>query len=117
MTLERQDIPNWAKEERVKDVRWIIQNLPIFWSIASVSFEYQGRGLVYVDATLQPAKKSYPFYYLPRRIIDEQSDEKVQHMVRDYDPIREFVIMLQKTDVKSSTYRIKHPDLSTPTSE
>jgi hypothetical protein len=74
MTAEREepDIPEWAREERQSDLKWIAENLPSFWPAAQAQFAARGRGVVVIDTTQQPDPNAgHPMYYLPRELAEE----------------------------------------------
>lgn len=54
MTSENPKSPDWAHQERQADLDWIGENLPIFWTAATLAFEDAGRGAIVVDTTVQP---------------------------------------------------------------
>ena len=107
MTPENRDIPGWARREREGDLGWIAENLYVFSGIASVAFEDEGRGAIVVDTTIQPMPGAgNPFGYFPQELIEGQDDEDITRMVAEYDPTQEFVVVLLKSDDRTSTYRV-----------
>src|SRR5215208_4282535 len=110
MTAEREgrDIPDWAKEERTSDLRWIAENLPSFWPAAQAQFAAQGRGVIVIDTTQQPDPNAgHPMYYLPRELAEQTGDNDVMRMLNAYAPEREFVVLLLKPEERTSTYRVQ----------
>jgi len=100
-------IPDWAQQERVHDQAWIAENLSIFEPAARTAFAEQGRGAFLVDTTVCPPGQGHPFAYEPQAYIDEHGDEDVQRMVREYDPEREFVLVMLKPYERVSIYRVQ----------
>lgn len=78
----------------------------VFWPAATMAFEDQGRGAIFVDTTSRPTGEGHPFGYYPQGLIEDGADEDVKRMVREYDPGREVVIVLLKSEDHTSTYRI-----------
>ena len=103
------DIPEWARQERLADTGWIRENYHVFWPTVTRAYKDLGRGVIIIDTTQQPIPGSgHPFGYFVQEQIEEHGDEDTKRMVREYNPQREFVVMLLKPDERSSTYRIKH---------
>lgn len=108
MTLESPKLPDWARKERQGDLNWIRKNLDIFQLVATAAFEDTGRGAIVVDTTSRPLPdKGHPFGYLSQEQIDEYDDEDIRRMVREYDPEQELVVVLQKSENRTSTYRVR----------
>lgn len=112
---ERRHIPNWAKEERERDLAWIGENLHVFWPAAQRGFQESGRGAIVIDTTTLVRHEkgmSNPFIYLAEKAIEEkESLVNALRMVRQYDPSWEFVSVLLKPEGRESTYRIGVPAL------
>jgi len=107
MTPENPDIPAWARRERQADLGWIAENLDVFSAIASVAFENSGRGAIVVDTTSQAMPGAgHPFGYFSQEQIEELGDEDTSHMVTEYEPTQEFVVVLLKREDHVSTYRV-----------
>jgi hypothetical protein len=109
MTAEHdhRQIPEWAQRERVLDQKWIAENLYVFEPAAQTAFAEQGRGALLVDTTVSPEGKGHPFKYASQAYIDEHGSEDDQRMVREYDPEREFVLVMLKPGDQVSTYRVR----------
>ena len=112
MPTERPNqIPEWAKRERNEDLRWIQENLYVFFPAALSEFEKVGRGAIVTDITTLVSHsegESHPFFYLPLQGIEEQKWGDVIRMVRGYDPTWELVTVLIKQG-RESSYRIGIP--------
>ena len=107
MTPENREIPDWAHRERQADLAWIQENLDVFWAAATVAFEGAGRGAVVVDTTLEPIPGAgNPFGYFSQEQLEDQADEDTKRMAAEYDPTHEFVLLLLKSDNRTSTYRV-----------
>ena len=109
MSPEQQSrFPSWAERERQGDMQWIGENLHILWSAAIVAFESKGRGAVVVDTTSQPVSGAgNPFTYLSQIELEPLPDEDMRRILRGYDPVRELVVVLLKSQQRTSTYRVK----------
>ena len=101
-------IPDWAREERLRDMAWIGENFAVFWSAAEMMLAEQGRGAIVVDTTMQPEPEwGNPFVYLPQGEVEESFDEDAQRMVQQYEPEQEIVIVLLKPEERVSAYRVQ----------
>ncbi len=108
--------PEWAERERAGDLRWIQENLHIFFPAARQAFEQSGRGAIVTDITVIPVQHEkgvgHPFAYLPLSVIEAHQAEAVWgdvvRMVKAYDPSWELVCVLLKKG-RESAYRIGVP--------
>ncbi len=89
------------------DQKWITENLYVFEPAAKTWFAEQGRGALLVDITVAPEGKGNPLKYAPQMFIDQHGSEDDQRMVREYDPEREFVLVMLKPNERVSTYRVR----------
>lgn len=104
----KREIPEWAQKERQGDLGWIRENLHVFWPVATLAFDEVGRGVIVVDTTQQPIPgDGNPFAYLSQEQIEEHDDEDTKRLVREYNPKKEFVILLLKAENRNSTYRVQ----------
>lgn len=109
MSRAERTIPDWAAQERGRDLDWIQENLHIFWPAAQSNYQEQGRGAIVVDTMSRPTGAGNPFAYLPEVGIVQMKDQDALRMVRAYDPTWEFVTMLFKSQDRVSTYRVRVP--------
>jgi hypothetical protein len=89
MTTENRggDIPDWAREERQRDIAWIRENIHTFRAVARITFTERGRGAIVVDTTSIPVEgMGHPFAYYLQNTIEETDDEDTKRMVAEYDP-------------------------------
>ena len=101
--------PRWAEKERSGDMAWIRENLHIFWPAARTGYEAVGRGALGVDTTqtfVHEGGVGHPFGYLNQATVEQQGDEDMKRMVKEYDPSWEMVTALFKPHDRLSTYRI-----------
>ena len=116
MTPEIETIPDWARQERESDLAWIVANLDQFSVTAKRAFIEAGRCAIFVDTTIQLAPDAaHPYGYVLQVQIEEAANDDTKRMVKEYDPLREFVVVLLKPGDRVSTYRISAipPDDST----
>jgi len=107
MTPEHHNIPDWARQERQADLDWIKENLDVFWASATLAFDGAGRGAVFVDTTIEPLPGAgHPFAYFDQEQVEEFGCEDTRRMVVEYDPTHELVLVLLKSDDRTSTYRV-----------
>lgn len=70
-----------------------------------------GRGAIVVNAIDWPLEGPPPsqvtFGYFTQAKVGRYDNEDTKRMVREYDPIQEMVLVLQKEEHHSSTYRIR----------
>lgn len=107
----KEKIPEWAAKERGDDLRWIRENMRVFWPAARETFERVGRGALIVDTNVVERQEGHagnPIYYLPAQQIEENAWLAAIKMVREYEPSWEFVIVLLKKN-RESAYRIGIP--------
>ena len=105
--MKKQQIPRWAREDRLSDLVWITENLEILWPVAHEQFQKHGPGAIVVDTTVRPIGTGHPFTYMPRSTVNASSSADTQRMVREYDPKSEMVIVLLKKIRRESTYRVQ----------
>jgi len=60
-----------------------------------------------VDTTSRPTGEGHPFGYFTQSFLDEYDHEDIQRMVREYDPDKEFVLVMLKPKDRISTYRVQ----------
>ena len=108
MTPENRNLPDWARRERQADFAWISDNLDVFWTGATAAFEDAGRGAILVDATSEPDPGACnPFAYFPQEQLKDQSDDDTKRIVSEYDPTEELLLVLLKSDNRTSTYQVR----------
>ena len=107
MKEEKPDLPAWALRERQSDLGWIAENLHVFLPVVESASDEIGRGAIVVDTTSRPTGEGNPFGYLSQAEIDQHDDEDIKRMVQEYDPANEFVVVLLKSDDRTSSYRVQ----------
>jgi hypothetical protein len=119
MTTERHPAANQSPSEKQQDLEWIDQNRDIFWLSSTTAYEEIGRGVLLVDLCHVSQGIGQPFSYYAEGELEIDEEELKRHL-DDYDPSREFIVVLQKP-TSSSIYRGYRPgigwmaDLSTRT--
>lgn len=105
---ERGSFPDWAEEERPRDLVWIKENLDVFWTVSTDAFEEVGRGAIFVDTTAEPVPDmGNPFAYFSQEQVEEFGNDDTRRMVTEYDPAQELVLVLLKSGDRASTYRLQ----------
>jgi len=105
---ERHELPDWEQEECQRDIDWITEHMPLFWTAATSAFRGGGRGAIIVDTTsLAVEGMGHPFGYFLQATIEEIDDDNVKQTVRAYQPERECVIVLLKPENRANTYRVQ----------
>lgn len=99
-------IPPEAEQERLDDMAWLNENLPVFWPIAQTAYEEIGRGAIVTDLTVDVESGGHPFAYCSQEVIVAFGDPDTIRMVEQYEPDQQFVSMLFKVGGRISTYRI-----------
>jgi hypothetical protein len=111
MRPESENIPDWARREREADLDGIAENLDVFHAASSLAFEEAGRGAIVVDTTIQPSPGlGHPFGYFSQEQVEKAANDDTKRMVREYDPMQEFVLVLLKPEDRTSTYRVRMPE-------
>jgi hypothetical protein len=101
----RASVPKWAAGDRVADIGWIGENLHIFWPLAQEQYRLNGRGTLCVLTTVQIGP-GHPIFYQTQTEVEQVGDEDCLRLIQAYEPERELVITLFKTENKMSSYRI-----------
>ena len=99
--------PDWAEQDRQKDMAFIQENADIFQLASANAFFDAGRGAVVVETTIMDKDEWHPIAYYSEKAVELDFDEDTQRMVREYEPMEEFVIVLLKPKERTSTYRIR----------
>ncbi len=60
-----------------------------------------------MDTTSRPTGEGNPFGYFVQEIVEQEDDEDIKRMVREYNPNEELVIVLIKSQDRTSTYRVR----------
>ncbi len=109
MTKERRQSLNQSPSERRHDLAWIAENRDVFWLSAPTAFEEIGRGALLVDLINEPLERGHPFSYHAEGEL-EVEDEDLKRYLNDYDPGREFIVVLLKPDSRA-IYCGRRPDI------
>jgi hypothetical protein len=106
--IENGPIPDWAEKERTGDLFWIMANLHVLWPAAQNAYATKGRGALVVDLTTRLGT-GHPFFYATKANVVEYDDPDALRMVNQYNPKLELVIILFKSEERTSTYRLQPP--------
>ncbi|MFC1923653.1 hypothetical protein ACFLY4_10240, partial [Chloroflexota bacterium] len=91
-----------SSQEHRRDSDWIEENSAVFWSTATVACEQIGPGAIVVDLSKTSKSGGYQFRYTTQGEI-ELRDEGLDRLLREYNPHREYVVVLLKSN---DQYRI-----------
>lgn len=105
--IEQEKTPEWAAQEREKDLGWIQENLELFWQTASKGAVVVGRGALVVDVATKPMGERNYFTYITQEDIERFEDEESLRLIKQYVPETEFVIMFLKPKERTSSYQIR----------
>jgi len=96
--------------EHQHDREFIEENRTLFWLVSTVACEQSETGAIVVDMKEPPTEMRYPFRYLTKGEI-EYKDKHLESLLREYDPHREFVIVLSKSNDDFKVYLGKAPQM------
>jgi hypothetical protein len=83
--------------EHRKESEWVEENRSLFWLVATVAWEQTGPGAIIVDLSKSSNDGGYLFRYMTQGEI-ELRDNHLDRLLREYNPHREFVVVLLKTN-------------------
>lgn len=78
-------------------MEWVEENRSLFWLVATVAWEQTGPGAIIVDLSKPSNDGGYLFRYMTQGEI-ELRDNHLDRLLREYNPHREFVVVLLKTN-------------------
>ena len=90
-------------QENKKDIDWIGENSVLFWTTATVACEQIGPGAIVVDMSKPIKSGENQFRYIAQGEI-ELKDEYLEKLLRKYNPHREFVVVLKKSNDEPRIY-------------
>jgi hypothetical protein len=111
MTHEGLDSPDQKSQEHQQDRNWIDENRALLWLAATVAFEEIGYGFLVVDLTKKKEDHGHPFAYYSEDELEPEQDEdgNLLRLLKEYDPDREFIVMLWKGEGHRDVYLDKRP--------
>ena len=110
MTPERLNSPDQVSCEREQDFNWIEENRAILWLAATVAFEEIGYGFIVVNLTEQTEDQGNPFGYYSEGELEPQNEE-LRRLLQEYDPDRQFIVVLCKAGGRSDVYLSARPPM------
>lgn len=116
MAPEQNPLPAWAQRERWTDLSWIAQHLPAFHPVARAAYDAWGRGALVINTTVQVPERGHPFTYALQEEIARYEDKDIDRLVAEYVPDNELVVVLLKTEGRTSAYRVRSGRPPGPTS-
>ncbi len=100
------------QRDREWDHALVSEHLDKLWAEAQAGFQTSGRGALFIDTLPRYADLAHPSpqtLYLAQSALEEWADEKFLPLVRDYDPLQEFVAVLSSLD-EEVVYRVSVTD-------
>ena len=88
------------------ELAWIDRNTTLFSSKASGYFSLVGRGAIIVDATVKRLGEGTLFTYFSKEQMEHLTDDEISNIVDDYDPTKEFVVLLLLPREGKRVYRV-----------
>lgn len=93
--------------ERGADLAWIQENFSLFWPMATSGFKNHGRGAIVMNTASTPiAGRGNPVDYFSQADLATAKIEKLEQMLREYDPEQELVVVLLKSPQHIKAYRV-----------
>ena len=109
MNPECKDKPNQISQE-LFDQELIEENRALFWLVATVACEQSESGVIVLNINKPLTEGEYPFCYLTKGEI-EYKDNRLERLLLEYDPHREFVIVISRSDYDFNVYLGKAPEI------
>jgi hypothetical protein len=103
------NIDQCPEVQRQLELDWIDQNVVLFSAKASGYFGLVGRGAIIVDTATKPLSDGPLFTYFSKEQMEHLADGDINAMVDDYDPEKEFVVLLLLPQNQTRAYRIDIP--------
>ena len=97
-------------QEHQHDQSVIEKNRALFWLVSTVACEQSEYGAIVVDMEEPPTEGGYPFSYLTKGEI-EFKDERLDTLMKEYDPHREFVIVFSRSSERFNAYLGRAPSI------
>jgi hypothetical protein len=94
------------EQERLEDMAWLNENLPVLWPLAQTAYEEVGRGAIVADLTVELESGGHPFAYCTQEVIAAIGNLDAGPIVEQYEPDWQLVAILFKRGGRMSTYRI-----------
>jgi hypothetical protein len=96
--------------DKAADLKLIADNWDVLLPAAERGFEENARGMVLVDTT-QIVNEGYPIRYVSLANIPDDGSE-CGRMVRTYDPQKEVILSLFRSDGRVYSYTLGRPNLT-----
>ena len=106
MSTEIDTLSNWHEQTREAELAWINENLSAFQQFVVEQYDEQGRGAILVNTGFTSEEQGHPYWYLPQAVIEDLGVGQDIQLVRNYDPLKEIVLIFQKAASPTSTHRI-----------
>ena len=97
-------------QENKRDMDWIEENSPLFWTTAAVACEQIGPGVIVVDLSKPLKNGEHQFRYIAQGEI-ELKDEYLDKLLQEYNPHRAFIVVLKKSNDQYRIYLDDAPQM------
>ena len=110
MKQERKNKPDQIIQEQQLEKSVIEKNRALFWLVSTVACEQSEHGAIVVDMKEPPVEGEYPFSYRTKGEI-EFKDKRLESLLQEYDPHREFVIVFSRSSDRFDVHLGKAPPI------
>ncbi|MGD8457003.1 MAG: hypothetical protein PVF83_11500 [Anaerolineales bacterium] len=107
MTKETPSLTNLNEKIKEVELAWIRDNHTIFQDLAETEYDERGRGFILVNTVPPSGEKRNSYWYLAQAVAEELEGDELKQMVRAYDPLSEFVLVLEKQNGVCSYHQVK----------
>ena len=108
MNPEKAQPDSSEEASRRQDLTWIDETRTLLWLAATVAGEQVGRGVLVVDLDLTAEQTEPTIGYHSKGELDLM-DERLHELLQEYNPHREFITILRKSDGQINTYLSNAP--------
>jgi hypothetical protein len=107
MTKETSSLTSLNEKIQETELAWINDNYAIFQSLAETEYDEKGRGFILVNTEPTSGDEGSSYWYLAQAVAEELEDEELKQKVRAYDPLSEFILVLEKQNGVCSYHQVK----------
>jgi hypothetical protein len=106
MTKETSTLTDLNEKIHEAELAWINENHLIFQGLAESEYDEKGRGFILVNIDHSSEEDGDLYWYLAQAVAEELEDDELKHMVRAYDPLSEFILVLEKQNGVCSYHQV-----------
>jgi hypothetical protein len=107
MAKEIPSLTNLNEKIEEAELAWIRDNHTIFQSLAETEYDEKGRGFILVNTEPSSGYEGNSYWYLAQAVAEELEGDELKQMVRAYNPLSEFVLVLEKQNGGCSYHKVK----------